>query len=159
MDLEELQEEAQDTAQSEKENVSLRMFRSMRGGSMGNTGVGELPERVDFSPDEQEREVVPEKVREQRTERVMRGVRRSIASIWREAEPPCPGIAEVRLKVSPGGELESLWITRLQGRSELGEYMRQLIRTAALFPVAGHNATKPVVLDCRFEIAGSVQEE
>lgn len=114
----------------------------------------ELPERVDFAPPEKDEEVVPETVENPRTKENLKQIRRSIASIWSKAKPPCSGIAEVRLKLGPEGQLDSIWITRLKGRSELGEFIRGMLRDAAPYVQAMHNASQQLVLDCRFEIKG-----
>lgn len=114
----------------------------------------ELPERVDFAPPEEGEEVVPETVENPRTKRNLKQVRQSISSVWNKAEPPCSGIAEVRLKLGPGGQLDSIWITRLKGRSELGEFIRGMLRDAAPYVQAMHNASQQLIFDCRFEIKG-----
>jgi hypothetical protein len=141
--------------------MSVRMSARASAGGMSASGdspqdsePGELPEHVDFAPEDEDTKKVPRDVEKEWTENTLRRVRRSIASVWREAEPPCPGIAELRLKLAPSGELVSVWITRLKGRSELGEYIRGLLDHAAPYSRAMNNATRPVVFDCRFEITG-----
>ena len=163
----ELKEEPEETTRKrkpEKREMAVRMTRPASGGtsnpssskqkSRQDTETGELPEHMDFAPEDEDKKKVPQAVESERTEKTLRRVRRSIASVWREADPPCPGIAELRLKLAPSGELVSVWITRLKGRSELGEYLRGLLDHAAPYSRAMNNATRPVVFDCRFEIEG-----
>jgi len=117
----------------------------------------ELPERVDFAPPEKDEEVVPETVENPQTKGNLKQVRRSISSVWSKAEPPCSGIVEVRLKLGPEGQLNSIWITRLKGRSELGEFIRGMLRDAAPYVQAMHNASQQLIFDCRFEIKEPVE--
>ena len=151
-------------ARHQSRNMSMTMTRRVSGGKAASpktrTGseTGELPERVDFAPESEDRAKIPEAVESKQKENTLRRVRSSIASVWRKADPPCPGIAELRLKVAPSGELVSIWITRLKGQSKLGEYMRGLLAHAAPYSGAMRNATRPVVFDCRFEICGPRQK-
>lgn len=143
-----------------KEDVSLRLTRrvskAVASGEQTGSGAetGELPEHVNFAPEDEATKQIPRSVEGERKEKTLQRVRRSIASVWSKADPPCPGIAELRLKLAPTGELLSIWITRLKGRSELGEYLRGLLGSAAPYKRAMLNATQAVVFDCRFEISG-----
>jgi hypothetical protein len=164
LELKEEPKEAPSERKREKREMAMRMTRPASGEksnpssseqkSKQDTETGELPERMDFAPEDEDTEKVLQTVESERTEDTLRRVRRSIASVWRQADPPCPGIAELRLKLAPSGELVSVWITRLKGRSELGEYLRGLLDHAAPYSRAMNNATRPVVFDCRFEISG-----
>lgn len=164
LELNEEPEEATRERERKKREMAMRMARPASVGksnpssseekSQQDTETGELPEHMDFAPEDEDTEKVTQTVESERTENTLRRVRRSIASVWREADPPCPGIAELRLKLAPSGELVSVWITRLKGRSELGEYLRGLLDHAAPYSRAMNNATRPVVFDCRFEIEG-----
>jgi hypothetical protein len=160
LDLSEESKEQTPREKTQKGDVSLRLARRAPGGesspdrTRSDKETGELPEHVDFAPEDEDKKRIPRSVEGERKERTLRRVRRSIASVWSKAEPPCPGIAELRLKLAPTGELMSIWITRLKGRSELGEYLRGLLGSAAPYRQAMLNATRPVVFDCRFEISG-----
>ena len=164
LELNEEPKEARSENKRKKREMTMRMARPASGKSSSpsssdtktqkDTETGELPEHMDFAPEDEDTEKVPQTVESESTENTLRRVRRSIASVWRQADPPCPGIAELRIKLAPSGELVSVWITRLKGRSELGEYLRGLLDHAAPYSSAMNNATSSVVFDCRFEISG-----
>jgi len=160
LQLEEEQKREASGKEAERGEMAMKMTGRVSRGkaasdkSSSGDEPGELPEHVDFAPEDEDKEKIPRAIEGERQERILRRVRRSIASVWNKAEPPCSGIVELRLKLAPNGELMSLWITRLKGRSELGDYLRGLLGNAAPYSGAMHNATRPVVFDCRFEISG-----
>ena len=81
-------------------------------------------------------------------------VRKGIGPLWKQAEPPGMGKVQLRMEIDSTGSIVSMWITKLQGPPELGEFVASLVRRAAPFPDAGHGLSNPVVIDCAFNVTG-----
>lgn len=87
------------------------------------------------------------------------GIKAAIAPLWARAQPPGMGRVELRMEISSRGEVSSLWITRLQGSPELGDFVADLVREAGPFPATDLTQDGPVVVDCSFDIVGGSRAE
>lgn len=81
-------------------------------------------------------------------------IQAEIAPLWVRAQPPGMGQVELRMEINTRGEVSSLWITRLQGSPELGDFVAGLVRKAGPFPASRLTRNGPVVVDCSFDIVG-----
>jgi len=88
---------------------------------------------------------------------LLMGIKAEIAPLWSQAQPPGMGQVELRMEINSRGEVSSLWITRLRGSSELGDFVAELVRRAGPFPASKLTQSGPVVVDCTFDIVGGSQ--
>jgi outer membrane biosynthesis protein TonB len=88
---------------------------------------------------------------------LLTGIKAEIAPLWIQAQPPGMGQVELRMEINSRGEVSSLWITRLRGAPELGDFVAELVRRAGPFPASKLTQSGPVVVDCTFDIVGGSQ--
>ncbi len=102
---------------------------------------------------------LPVPVDSPRMREFLAGIKAAIAPLWARAQPPGMGRVELRMEISSRGEVSSLWITRLQGSPELGDFVADLVREAGPFPATVLTQDGPVVVDCSFDIVGGSRAE
>lgn len=97
-----------------------------------------------------------EAVDDEAVRNALKRIQKKIIPRWSRAEPPGMGRVEVRMELDGQGRISSLWITSLQGPTELGDFIAGLIRQSSPFPAAvKHIDRDRLVLDCSFNVTGS----
>ena len=97
------------------------------------------------------KQVLKVKERDEMVRKVMRSVKNKIDPIWQHANPPSKGRVMLEIAIDSEGRVAIMNGPKLQN-SELGKYVYRLVRNAAPFETAMQHRSKPIRIECVFNI-------
>ncbi|MFW6178779.1 MAG: hypothetical protein ACOC43_10520 [Desulfohalobiaceae bacterium] len=112
-------------------------------------------EQILYQPQGAPGRVVSTRVKDPQLQAALDKLKQSIAASWEKARPPAEGMVEVRLLLNSQGEIDSLWILRLEGSPALADFVQRLLRRIAPFKGLVQLQQGQMTLDCVFRVGWS----